>query len=143
MISVDIEKEIQQPNKVILGLTIRQCVATIVPLLLTALMYVIFRSFDILIYSAIIFSPIAFLFGWFKRDGLVGERYILKLIKERIYKNSKRAYKTKNRYVVLMNKEYRRHQIRDMADKTIAKSIQKERKENQKRVHTSSLKAIQ
>lgn len=141
MISADIEKEIQQENKVVLGLSLRKAIILGAGIVVTILL-VLLMGFDVALYPIIPVAGISLFFGWYTKDGLNAERYLMKKLQEKYYKNNKRAYRTKNRYISLMNTEYKRHKNKDMADKKIAKAVKKEIKANRKRVQKSSLKAI-
>ena len=142
MISVDIEKEIQQKNKVFLGMGMRQvlCVCFAV---VCAIAFALLLSPSLSVYPSLVIGVICFAFGWYSKDGLTAEKYIFKVIKEKFYKNNKRKYRTKNKYIALMNKEYRRHENIDKADKKIAKALKKEQKQNKKRVRKTTMQAIQ
>lgn len=141
MLSVDIEKEIQQKNKVLLGLTIRQ-VACVSFAIAAAIIMALLLTTELSLYPSLVVGTICYLFGWYQKDGLTAEKYLLKILKEKFYKNDKRKYRTKNRYVVLMNHEYRRHEKIDRSDKKIAKTLKKESKQNKKRVKQTHMKAI-
>lgn len=141
MISVDIEKEIQQKNKIFLGLTLRQALC-IVFAIACAILMALLLSPSISIYPSLVVGAICFAFGWYQKDGLTAEKYVFKVLKEKFYKNDKRKYRTKNKYIALMNKEYRRHERIDKSNKKIAKVLKKEQKQNKKRVRKTKLKAI-
>ena len=142
MISVDIEKEIQQRNKIFLGLDIRQLYGVIVAVICAVAMALLLTP-SVSLYPSLVVGALCWFFGWYSKDGLTAEKYILKVLKEKFYKNGKRKYRTKNKYIALMNKEYRRHERIDRGDKRIAKVLKKEQKQNKKRVRKTSLKAIQ
>ena len=142
MISVDIEKEIQQKNKIFLGMDIRQLCCVIFAVV-CAIAMALLLSPGLSVYPSLVVGIICWFFGWYSKDGLTAEKYIFKVLKEKFYKNNKRKYRTKNKYIALMNKEYRRHERIDRADKKTAKALKKEQKQNKKRVRKTNLKAIQ
>ncbi len=142
MISVDIEKEIQQKNKIFLGLDIRQLCCVLFAAA-CAIVMALLLSPSVSIYPSLAVGALCWFFGWYSKDGLTAEKYIFKVLKEKFYKNDKRKYRTKNKYIALMNKEYRRHERIDRGDKKIAKALKKEQRQNKKRVRKTNLKAIQ
>lgn len=141
MISVDIEKEIQQKNKVFLGLTLRQ-VLCVVFAIISAFIMALLLSPGVSVYPSLVIGAICFTFGWYQKDGMTAEKYLFKRLKTDFYKNGQRKYRTKNKYVSLMNKEYRRHETIDRADKRTAKALKKEQKQNKKRIKKTNLKPI-
>lgn len=143
MISREIEKEIQQENKVILNFTIRQVVCLSIAIICSVLMAVFLGlDFNIAIYPCFIVGGICFAFGWIKQDGLPMERILLKKLQTKIYGNNKRVYKTKNRYITMLNKEYRRRRQMDMQDKKVKKSLKKEARNRKRAMKKSNLKKI-
>lgn len=142
MVSQDIEKEIQQKNKVILGLDIRQVICVAIAIVCAILM-ALFLSPSLSVYPSLVIGVICWAFGWYSKDGLTAEKYLLKVLKEKFYQNNKRKYRTKNKYITLMNKEYRRHERIDRNDKKIAKTLKNEQAQNKKRIKTSKMQAIQ
>ena len=141
MLPVDIEKEIQQKNKVFLGLTIRQIFCVIFAIICAVVLVLVFPP-ELSIYPSLVIGILCWFIGWYKKDGLTAEKYLLKILKEKFYRNSRRKYRTKNKYITLMNKEYRRHERIDRADKKIAKALKREQKQEKKRVRETTMKAI-
>ena len=143
MISREIEKEIQQENKVILNFTIRQVVCLSIAIICSVLMAVFLGlDFTIAIYPCVVVGGICFAFGWIKQDGLPMERILLKKLQTKIYGNNKRVYKTKNRYITMLNKEYRRRRQMDTQDKKVKKSLKKEARNRKRAMKKSNLKKI-
>ena len=99
-------------------------------------------SFSIAIYPCLIIGVICFAFGWVKQDGIPMERILLKRLQTGIYQNNKRVYKSKNRYVSLLNKEYERRRVLDLKDKNIKKKYKRELKNKKKAAGKSRLKRI-
>ena len=59
-----------------------------------------------------------------------------------LYKNNVRIYKTKNRYVVMLNREYDRRRLVDGKDKKLQKSVRKDAKRKKKEQRRSKLQRI-
>ena len=95
-------------------------------------------DFTIAIYPCFVMGILCFAFGWVKQDGIPMEKILLKKLQTNIYQNDIRVYKTKNRYTVMLNREYDRRRQMDCRDKKLKKAIRKEEKEKQK----SKLKKI-
>lgn len=143
MISVDIEKEVQQENKLFMGLSTRKCICVLAALVFAVLFALIFQwDFSISVFPSLVVGALAFAFGWIKKDGLTFEQFAFKYLKTYLYKNDKRKYRTKNKYIQMFNKEYRRHEQIDMQDKKTAKAYKRAMKKDAKRVVKSSLKPI-
>lgn len=144
MLSQEIEKEIQQENKVILNFTMRQVVCLGVAIVSSVLMAVFLGlEFEIAIYPCFVIGGICFVFGWIKRDGLPMEKVLLKKLKVYLYKNHVRVYKTKNCYTVMLNREYDRRRQIDSQDKKLKKLLKRERKAAGKRLKKSSFRRIE
>ena len=143
MISREIEKEIQQENKVILNFTMRQVVCLSVALVFSVLISVVLAwDFTVAIYPCFVIGGVCFAFGWMKQDGLPMERILVRKLQVHLYKNNVRIYKTKNRYVVMMNREYDRRRLMDCQDKKLQKSVRKDVKRKKKELRRSKLKRI-
>lgn len=143
MISREIEKEIQQENKVILNFTMRQVVCLSVALVFSVLISVVLAwDFTVAIYPCFVIGGVCFAFGWMKQDGLPMERVLIRKLQVHLYKNNVRIYKTKNRYVVMMNREYDRRRAMDSQDKRLQKSVRKDAKRKKKEVRRSKLQRI-
>ena len=143
MISREIEKEIQQENKVILNFTMRQVVCLSVALVFSVLISVVLAwDFTIAIYPCLVIGVVCFAFGWMKQDGLPMERILVRKLQVHLYKNNVRIYKTKNRYVVMMNREYDRRRAMDSQDKKLQKRMKKERRKRKKMLGKSKLQRI-
>jgi len=139
MISREIEKEIQQENKVIMNFTMRQVICLSVAVVCSVVISVFLGwDFTIAIYPCFVMGILCFAFGWVKQDGIPMEKILLKKLQTNIYQNDIRVYKTKNRYTVMLNREYDRRRQMDCRDKKLKKAIRKEEKEKQK----SKLKKI-
>ena len=143
MISREIEKEIQQENKVILNFTMRQVVCLSVAVVCSVLISVVLAwDFTIAIYPCFVIGVVCFAFGWMKQDGIPMERILMRKLQVYLYKNNVRVYKTKNRYVVMMNREYDRRRLVDSKDKRLKKSVRKDAKRKKKELRRSKLKRI-
>ena len=143
MISREIEKEIQQENKVILNFTMRQVVCLSVALVFSVLIAVVLAwDFTIAIYPCFVIGGVCFAFGWMKQDGLPMERILVQKLQVHLYKNNVRIYKTKNRYVMMMNREYDRRRAMDSQDKRLQKSVRKDVNRKKKELRSSKLQRI-
>lgn len=143
MLSKEIEKEIQQENKVLLNFTLRQLICLSAAVVCSVIIAVFLGlSFSIAIYPCLIIGVICFAFGWVKQDGIPMERILLKRLQTGIYQNNKRVYKSKNRYVSLLNKEYERRRVLDLKDKDIKKKCKRESKNKKKATGKSRLRRI-
>ena len=140
MINQEIEKEVQQDNKVIAGMNIRQVVCLgIAGVLCIAISLFLDVGFEISMYPCMVLGYGAYLFGWKKKDGMHYEQILLKKLQQAFYKSNERYYRTKNKYIELMNHEYVRRRNMDMKDKETAKAIKKQRKQKKRK---SSIKPI-
>ncbi len=129
MLSVDIEKEIKQENKILLGLSMRKFICVLISLLMAILFaLLVSMNFYVSIIPSMVVGAIAFAFGWIKFDGVPMEEFLFKKINEAFYGTKKRTYRTKNAYVTLLNKEYARRKQIDLANKQVRKSLKKQKK---------------
>ena len=143
MITVEVEKEINQENKVMLGLNIRQiiCVGFIV-LFSLFIALVLKLDLEIAMYPCIAFGAICFAFGWYKPDGIPFEKVLLKKIQVALYGSNIRRYKTKNQYVTMLNDEYNRRRNIDLSDKKLAKQMKRADKKKQKAIQRAKKTAV-
>lgn len=129
MLNVDIEKEIKQENKVLLGLSMRKFICVVVSLLFAVIFALLFSmNFFVSIIPSMGVGAIAFAFGWIKFDGVPMEEFAFKKINEVFYGTKRRKYRTKNAYVTLLNEEYSRRRNIDMSNKKVKKSLKKKKK---------------
>lgn len=141
MISADIEKEIKTEHKVFLGLSLRKLIVAGISLFLI-IVFSLTLGFEMAMYLALGVGVVAVFFGWYTKDGLTAEYLLLKKLQSKYYKTDQRSYRSKNRYVSLINNEYTRRKNIDLSNKAIAKQMKKEMKQNEKRVKQSKLKPI-
>jgi len=99
-------------------------------------------DFTIAIYPCLVIGAVCFAFGWMKQDGIPMERILIRKLQVHLYKNNVRIYKTKNRYVVMMNREYERRRLLDCQDKKLQKCARKEARRKKKELRRSKLKRI-
>lgn len=142
MVTADIEREIQQENKIFMGLSVRKAIVCVVAIVI-CIVLTVFLTFEISIYPCIGVAILVYFFGWFKKDGLTFEKYLMKIIKEKLYHNNVRKYRTKNKYISLMNNEYNRHKNIDMSNKQVAKQIKKESKKQAKTSKKAKVSKLQ
>lgn len=143
MLSREIEKEIQQENKVILNFTIRQVVCLSVAVVCSVVIALVLAwDFTIAIYPCFALGILCFAFGWMKQDGIPMEKILVKKLQTNLYQNHIRVYKTRNRYTIMLNREYERRRRLDLQDKKLKKMIRKEAKNRKREQKKSKLKRI-
>lgn len=129
MLSREIEKEIQQENKVILNFTMRQVVCLSVAVVCSVVIALVLAwDFTIAIYPCFALGILCFAFGWMKQDGIPMEKILVKKLQTNMYQNHIRVYKTRNRYTIMLNREYERRRRLDLQDKKLKKMLRKETK---------------
>ncbi len=129
MLSVDIEKEIKQENKILLGLSMRKFICVGISLLFAILFALLFSmNFYVSIIPSMVVGGVAFAFGWIKFDGVPMEEFLFKKVNEAFYGTKRRKYRTKNAYVTLLNGEYSRRKQIDLSNKQVKKSLKKQKK---------------
>lgn len=129
MVSVEVEKEIDHENKIILGMTLRQiiCMGVAAALAITSAA-LLGWDLNLAMLPIGIIAAVCCAFGWYKPNGENFEKYLFKLIRVTLYHGNFRKYKTKNQYVAMMNEEYQRRRNIDQANKQVAKQIKKDGK---------------
>lgn len=143
MLSREIEKEIQQENKVILNFTMRQVVCLSVAVVCSVVIALVLAwDFSIAIYPCFALGILCFAFGWMKQDGIPMEKILVKKLQTNLYQNHTRVYKTRNLYTIMLNREYERRRRLDLQDKKLKKMIRKEAKSRKKEQKKSKLKRI-
>ena len=126
MLSVKVEKEIKQENRVIGPLTLRQTLCLILALFGVILFYVIVRpDLETGMGAGLILGTIAWFFGFYKKNGIYIEYFIIKKVRIFCFKNLKRRYRTKNRYIRMMNDYYAGEKAADLSDKKRAKLLKR------------------
>ncbi|MBR1853760.1 MAG: PrgI family protein [Lachnospiraceae bacterium] len=129
MISVRIEKEIKGENKVALGLNFRQLICvSVCGGLAVGLSLVTGLPITEAVLPDTVLAVVAYYVGWKEVNGMKAEYFALKRVKELVYRNQVRTYRTKNRYVTLLNERYQAMRTADMLDKEKAKLLKKEEK---------------
>lgn len=143
MLNVEIEKEIQQENKILLNFNLRQVICLCVAVVLSVVCAVFLNmEFSLALYPCMVIGGVCFVFGWGKMDGLPMERILAKKFQTALYQNDVRVYKTRNRYISMLNREYDRRRVADLQDKRIKKQIKRERKVVKKRKKKSVYRVI-
>ena len=143
MLSREIEKEIQQENKVILNFTMRQVVCLSVAVVCSVVIALVLTwDFTIAIYPCFALGILCFAFGWMKQDGIPMEKILVKKLQTNLYQNHIRVYKTRNRYTIMLNREYERRRRLDLQDKKLKKILRKEAKSRKRGQKESKLKRI-
>lgn len=143
MLSREIEKEIQQENKVILNFTMRQVVCLSVAVVCSVVITLVLAwDFTVAIYPCFALGILCFAFGWMKQDGIPMEKILVKKLQTNLYQNHIRVYKTRNRYTIMLNREYDRRRRLDLQDKKLKKILRKEAKNRKREQKNSKLKRI-
>ena len=143
MLNVEIEKEIQQENKILLNFNLRQVICLCVAVVLSVVCAVFLdMEFSLALYPCMVIGGVCFVVGWGKMDGLPMERILAKKLQTALYQNDVRVYKTRNRYISMLNREYDRRRAADLQDKRIKKQIKRERKVAKKRKKKSVYRVI-
>lgn len=133
MVSREIEKEIDQENKVILGCTVRQLLCVFITLVLAVIIFWIMNwNFEIALYPIACVGVIAGAFGWYKPNEEHFEVFLLKKLRASLYHGNYRKYRAKNQYITMMNAEYIRRRNIDLSNKKVAKDIKKANKKKKK-----------
>lgn len=141
MISVKIEKEIKGENKIIGNFTLRQALCFAFDLIVLGIVYFFLKPTEdviILIGGALGFGT--WYIAFHKKNGMPSEYFLIKKIKEKVLKNTDRAYKTKNKYITMLNAGYLRDRNADLSDKKTAKIVKKNMKKEAKNKKVSKLK---
>ena len=86
MISVEIEKEINQENKVIMDFNLRQVICIII-LVIVSILIVAFMGWNTqtTLYPISAVAAVLFAFGWYKPNGMPFEKYAMKQIQMLLY----------------------------------------------------------
>ena len=126
MITLEIEKEIKNENKIIMGFTMRQAVTFGAVLVILVLEYLLIRpSSNILIISGIALGSGAYYLSFHKKNGMNMEYFLIKKVKQYVLMNNSRKYRTKNGYVRILNEAYRDDRNKDMSDRRKRKRLKK------------------
>ena len=136
MISVDIEKEIKGENRIIGKFTIRQVVTILICVIIpmTAYYFIVRpTTTNAFVPPAMMCGCIAYLFGFHKKGGMNTEYFLYKKIKETMYFNRDRAYRTKNKYIPCLNEAIRANKLEKMNNKKEARKLKKENKRKAKK----------
>ncbi len=134
MITVNVEKEVRQENKVIKSFTVRQVLFIVAALLAAGLFYLIARPG---VSTAMGFGScmgvLAWYFGFHKKNGLPVEYFLWKRIKTAILMNYQRKYRTRNMYITMLNDAYEADRLSDMQDKKKARAVKQRIKKQKKK----------
>ena len=126
MITLEIEKEIKNENKIIMGFTLRQAVTFgAVIVILVAEYFLIRPTSNILIISGIVLGAGAYYLSFYKKNGMNMEYFLVKKVRQYILANSARKYRTKNGYVRIMNEAYKRERMKDLNDPQKRRKLKK------------------
>ena len=134
MLSVKVEREIKQENRVIGPFTLRQTICLIIALAAVAtFVYVVKPDLETGMGIGLCLGAIAWFFGFYKKNGIYIEYFIIKRIKILCFKNTKRGYRTKNRYIGMLNAYYEERRQADLLNKKKARQIRKAERRRKKK----------
>ena len=142
MLNLPIESEIEQEHKVIKGFTMRQVVCIGVVLGFAVLMYILTLSWIAMVVFTL---PVVAIALWLMKEndnGKHSEEIFLINMQRKVYKNDKRRYRSRNHYVLLMNKAYGDIRKRDAKDPAYAKKIKAKQKEIEIKKKTSNIRSL-
>ena len=126
MISVQVEKEIKQENRIFGAFTTRQAIVLGVSAVFTVLFYLLTGiTIDALMYFSLPLGAAAYFLGFYKKNGLYAEYYLFKSLKGFIYHNDRRRYRSKNRYITMLNRAYQKDREEDLSDPKKKKYIKR------------------
>ena len=134
MASFEIESEIRQENRIFGPFTTRQVIAFGIAAVLGALFFFFVRPpIDAMIPVCFILGGLAWYLGFHKKNGVYAEFYLRKKIKTYIFANIQRKYRTKNKYITMLNDAYAAEKAADMQDKRKRRAYEKAEKKSKKR----------
>lgn len=134
MASFEIESEIRQENRIFGPFTTRQVIVFGIAAVLGALFYLFVRPpIDAMIPVCFILGGLAWYLGFHKKNGVYAEFYLRKKIKTYIFGNISRKYRTKNRYITMLNAAYAAEKDADMQDKRKRRIYMKAQKKKAKK----------
>ena len=142
MPNLPIESEIEVEHKVFRDFNLRQTICLVVSGVIAVIMYLIFRNWLLMVAFT---APFALLLIYLAKPGENGEKaeeVLMKFAERHYYSNQTRSYRTRNRYVPLMNEAYRRMRAKDLSDKRTAGKIAASEKKSRKRRKRSKNRGI-
>ena len=142
MLSTDINKEIKRENKIFGNFNFRQVLCFGLAAGIEVLFYLIVHpDTNNMVAMGLVLGVIAWYFGFHKKDGCYMEYFLCKTIKLYILRNKSRRYRSKNKYITMMNASYMTDKNSDFADKRKKKIIVKQEKTVAKRKKKTTLKS--
>ena len=138
MLNLPIESEIEAEHKVFREFNLRQTICIGITCVAAIIMYLIFRNWMLMVAFS---APFALVLLFFAKPGENGEKaedIIRKSAERHYYRNQTRSYRTKNRYVALMNREYRRLAAEDQKDPKRVRKLRQAQKRREKRRRRTS-----
>lgn len=139
MLSIKIEKEIKQENKVLGGLTLRQLIFAVIGAGSCTAVYLVSNlPVDALYPAFISIAAVCGVFGWVKSKdgGLHAEDYILRFLKRVVYHNGRLLYRTANEYIGMYNSS----RVKKAKTKSVKKLEKKNYKQRRKIYRTRPMK---
>lgn len=143
MIAVKIEKELRQDNRIFGNFTFRQVGCFGVAAVIEVLFYLIVRpGINNMVAMGMVLGTLGWYFGFHKKNGLNMEFFLWKKVKEYMLKNNTRTYRTKNKYITMLNSAYLSDKNADMTDKIAKKEIKRLEKEKKKKLKSNKKQGI-
>ena len=135
MLSIEIEKEIREENKVLtigsLSLNARQTVCMIIGMVIAITWYLLLRDWVLMVIFTLPFALLLLFFAREREDGKKAEEVMEEKMEAFVFKNGKRKYRTRNQYVTLLNRGYRK--LREADENDIEARREKKRREKERR----------
>lgn len=108
MLSNPIESEIEVEHKVFRDFNVRQVICLIIGGFIGLCMYVYFRDVVLMVGFSLPFGLVLGVISRKDDNGRTAEEVFIKKAAGAIYRNDKRVFRTRNRYVKLVNEEHER-----------------------------------
>lgn len=141
MITVKAEKEIDEKNKIFMGITLRQMVVIVIFLIIGALIRLIIKPPQaVFMFICTIFGVLTYYLAFKEYEGFPPEYSFMKKIRTMIFNNEKRYSRTKNRYLGLLNNAYGMDRLEELKDRKIKRAIRKEKRADKKLLRKDRLK---
>lgn len=133
MITVKIEKEIDIKNKIFLGLNMRQLIVTTILSICSVLIKTVIKPPQGgFMFICTLFGVIDYYLAFKKYEDFPPEYFIIKKFKTSIWANEKRVQRTKNKYITMLNRAYKKDMMDDLKDKSVKKKMKKDQKASKK-----------
>jgi len=130
MRTIDIEPEIEQEYTFIKNFTLRQSLCGLLVISLCLFFYFLVKRWEVAFVCVLPFALVAFIFGWWKENGLKAEDLAIQILQKHFYKNVGRASRVKNKYILVANRIYKGWKQADLKDKKVKAAIKAQKKKS-------------